>query len=81
MGVHRRPAPLGEQQIGEAKQREELRLVFRQSAIAGLAMPEQVLDHLKRMFDLRPDARLELLEPVLQRKRPAKSSSQSLVIP
>lgn len=54
--MHRRHAPLGEQQIGEAKQLEELRLFLRQPAIAGLAMPEEVLDHMKRMLDLRPDA-------------------------
>ena len=31
-----------------------------------LAMPKQVLDHMKGMLHLRPDARLELLEPNLQ---------------
>ena len=43
-----------------------MRLVLRQPAIAGLAVAEQVLDHMKGMLNLRPDARLELLEPILQ---------------
>ena len=59
-------APVGEQQIGEAKQREQLCLVLRQPAVAGLAMPEQVLDHVEGMLDLCPDARFELLEPIPQ---------------
>lgn len=59
-------APVGEHEIGEAKQREELSLVLRQPAVAGLAMPEEVLDNMKGMLHLRPDARLELFEPILQ---------------
>ena len=45
--MKRRHAPVGEHQIGEAKRREQLRLVLRQPAVAGLAMAEQVLDHMK----------------------------------
>ena len=61
-----RHAPVREHEIGETEQREQLRLILRQPAIAGLAVAEQVLDHMKGVLDLRPDARLELLEPILQ---------------
>lgn len=41
-------------------------LVLHQPAAAGLAMPERVLDHMEGMLHLRPGARLELLELILQ---------------
>lgn len=43
-----------ENEVGETEQGEYLHLVFRQAAVAGLAMAEQVLDHMQRMLDLTP---------------------------
>lgn len=55
--MHRWNTPVREHQIGEVKQREQLRLVLGQLAVAGPAMPEQVLEHMKRILDLRPATR------------------------
>ena len=46
-------------QIGQTKQREQLRRVFRQPAVTGLAMSKQVLDDVEGMLDFCKRARLE----------------------
>lgn len=55
-------APAGQHQIGECGQREQLRGVLGQAAIARLAMTEQVLDDMERMFNFRPHAGLQMLQ-------------------
>ena len=52
MGVKRKQRSLGDQQIGQAEQREELRRVPGQSAIAKILKAQNVLDDVKRMLDL-----------------------------
>lgn len=44
--------PLGQQQIGQPEQAEQLRGVLGRAAVAHLAMPEAYLDYLKRIIDL-----------------------------
>ena len=52
-------------QIGQRKQRVQLRRVFEQVALAIVLMPELVLDHPERAFDLGTDARLVLFQVAL----------------
>jgi hypothetical protein len=54
-------------QLGQRKQRVQLRRVLGQSSAAHLHMPELGLDHPDRVFDLGPDARLGPLQRVLDR--------------
>jgi hypothetical protein len=54
-------------QVGQRKQRVQLRRVLRQPAVAHLHMPELALDHPERMFDLGPDARLGPLDLIQDR--------------
>ena len=54
--------PACQHQIRQTKQCEQLSGVLRQAAITGLAMLEQVLDHMERMLDLGAQAGLGLLE-------------------
>lgn len=63
--MNRGHAPTSKEKIGKAKQREQVRLVLRQPAVAGLAVTEQVLDHMEGMLHLHPDARLEFLELIV----------------
>lgn len=52
---------LGDDQIGQREQAEQLRLVLRKALVANLLVTKQVLDHVKRVLDLGPDACLQLL--------------------
>lgn len=45
----------------------DLRRVFRKPTVANLHETELALDHTERVFDLGPDARLELLDVLGQR--------------
>lgn len=51
-------------QIGERKQRMQLRCVLGQSPIANLYVPELALDDPERMFHLGADAGLDVLKLV-----------------
>ena len=62
MGVTGQQVPACQHQIRQTKQCEQLSGVLRQAAITGLAMLEQVLDHMERMLDLGAQAGLGLLE-------------------
>lgn len=66
MGAKCEQSPLGHQQIRQAKQREELRGILRQSAITRLFEPEHVLDEVERVLHPCPDAGLLLLDPFAQ---------------
>ena len=66
MGVKREQSPLGDQQIGQAQQREQLRRVFGQASVAHLPQAKPILDDVERVFDLGADARLHPLDPVIQ---------------
>ena len=44
-------SPLGNQQIGQTQQREQLCAVLGQTPVVRLAQPEPVLDDVERMFD------------------------------
>ena len=46
-------------QVGQRKQRVQLRGVLLQPAVAHLDVPELALDHPERMLDLRPNAGLD----------------------
>ena len=63
--MHRSEESACQDQIGEAKQREQLGVVLRQVAIARLAMLEQALHDMKAMLDLRAHAGFGLLELLL----------------
>ena len=52
--------PTGHPQIAQCDQRDQLRGVFGQSPIAHLGKPKLALDYPKRMFDIGPDAGLDL---------------------
>lgn len=66
MGVKCEQSPLGNHQIRQAEQCEELRRVLRQSLVAHLLHAEDVLDDVQRVLDLGAHARLELLDLVHQ---------------
>ena len=68
-GARPQHPPSGQHQIGQSEQRVELRLVLGQPPVTHLAMPEALLDHLERMLDLGPHARLGLLQALA---RPAQ---------
>jgi hypothetical protein len=51
-------------EITQDKQHEHVRRILRQSPVAGLRMTKEVLDHMKRMLDLRPNARFGMFEVV-----------------
>ena len=61
-GFGDRKSSASEHQIREAKQREQLRGVLRQAAVAGLTMTEEVLHHMKRMLHFCPDAHLQVFQ-------------------
>lgn len=63
LGIRRQQPPTRQHEIGEAKQRQHLRRVLRQSPVAGLAVTEQVLHHMKGMLHLGADAGLGLFDP------------------
>jgi hypothetical protein len=65
--LERGHSSLREHQIGKSEQREELRFVLGQAAIAHLAMTEQVLDHMEGMLTTRPDFRLGFLGGLISR--------------
>jgi hypothetical protein len=72
LGITGHQLPLGQHQISQAKQRQQLRGVLGQAAIAGLLMLEQILHHMKWMLDLSADTRLGVLngfEYLAQRRR------------
>ena len=62
MGVHAPDEPARQHQISESEQREQLRVVLGQSAVARLAMLEQALHYMEAMLDLRAHAGLRLLQ-------------------
>ena len=53
---------LGQHQIGQTKQCQQLRCVLGHAAIASLPVFEQVLHHMKRMLDLGTDTRLGMFD-------------------
>lgn len=55
-------APAGRHQIGEGEQCEQLRSVPGHTAIARLAMTEQVFDEMERMLNFRPDAGFQMFQ-------------------
>ena len=59
--MDRYQALLRQHQIGHAKQHQQLSRVLCQSAITGLAVPEQILHYMKRMGDLGTYARFGVL--------------------
>lgn len=59
--VGRAQTSLRQHQIRHREQHMQLRRVLRQTLVAALAMPEQVLHHMERVLDLRADARLGVL--------------------
>ena len=69
-GLKRQQRSARQEQIGQPKQREQLHFVLRQPAIARLPVLEQVLDHMERVLDLCPNARLGVLELFEQRPQP-----------
>lgn len=58
--------PLGQQQIGQPKQTEHLRSVFRQATVASLAMMKAVFHHVKRVLDLGANLGLQELQLIEQ---------------
>lgn len=52
-------------EVGEIEEREKLRLVFRQSPVAHLAVTKQVLDHMKRTPEADFQPLGKLTHPVL----------------
>lgn len=62
LDVESEQSSLGNQQIGQAEQREELRRVLGQPFVAHLLHAEDILDDVKRMLNLGPDAGLEFLD-------------------
>ena len=62
-GMHVQNQPSRQHQIGHCEQRVQLRGVLRHAAVAGLAVPKQVLQDVERMLDLGTDAGLDLLDP------------------
>ena len=63
-GAEIQNVPARQHQIGHAEQREQLRGVLGQAAVAGLAMPEEVLHNVEGVLDLGPQAGLDLLDPL-----------------
>ena len=51
-GMESQQRTLGDDEIGQSEQAEELRLILGQALVAGLLVPEQVLDHMEGMLDL-----------------------------
>lgn len=60
--MNRYQAFLGQHQVRHAKQRQQLSRVLGQTAIAGLAVSEQILHDMKRMLNLSTYACLGLLD-------------------
>ena len=58
-------SPLGQHQIGQTKQRQQLGSVLGQATIAALPVLEQILHHMKRVLDLGADVRLGMLNGFL----------------
>lgn len=58
--LRRHQLPPGHPEVGQRKQRVQLRGVLGQSAVSHLHMPELALDHPERVLDLGTDARLEV---------------------
>lgn len=50
-----RDSSLCEHQVGKAEQREELRSVFGNTALARLTMPKEVFDGMEGMLAMRPN--------------------------
>ena len=65
MGVNRHQSPLGQYQVGQAKQRQQLGSILGQATIACLLVLEQILHHMKRVLDLGADTRLGMLNGFL----------------
>lgn len=66
LGLQGKQMSLGYQQICQTEQREELRSVLDQTTVTDLPPDEQILDDVERMLNLRPDARLRLLDPFVE---------------
>lgn len=69
LALKRKQSPLGNQQIGQRQQREELRFVLGQTPIAHLPQAKPVLDDVERMFDPGTNARLHPLDPLIPSPR------------
>ena len=52
--MNRQQLLFGDHQIGQTEQAEQLRVVLGQTLVAGLLVPEQVLDDVERVLDLGP---------------------------
>ena len=48
--------PSDDEQVAEGEQREELRPVLGEAAVAGLEIPELALEHAEGMLDPRPQS-------------------------
>lgn len=59
--MNRQQPPLGDHQIGQPEQAEQLRVVLGQAAVACLSVAKQVLDCVERVLELGANARLDLL--------------------
>jgi hypothetical protein len=66
LGVKRKQSPLGDQQIGQPQQREQLRRVLGQALVAHLPQAKPVLDDVEGVFDLGANARLDPLNLLVQ---------------
>lgn len=66
LGVECKQSPLGDQQIRQSEQREELRRVLGKSFVAQILHAEEVLDDVELMLNLGTRTRLELFHLFLQ---------------
>jgi len=66
LGLKLEQTPLGDHRIGQTTQGEQLRRVLGQAPAPYLLQTEQVLEDAERMFDLGPDACLDLLHLLVQ---------------
>jgi len=70
--MDRQQFSLGDDEVGQAEQAEQLRLVLVQALVARLPMTEQVLYDMEWMLDLRAHAGLELLGLLEQLRQPPR---------
>ena len=59
-GIEHEKSPLGDQQIGQTKQREELRRVLGQALVANLLQTKEVFNDVERVLNLGANLRLDL---------------------
>ena len=79
LGMKCKQSPLGDQQIGQPLQREQLRGVLGQALVEHLPQAKPVLDDVERMFDLGTDA--TLMRSICSSKRPVSFAGSALHLP